>query len=56
MDTNKYGLVACLYEGVVVFLYDGVVECSYKYNKDYFDVAIRNSLGDCFDYFPLEHP
>ena len=43
-------------KGVVTYLYEGVVTLLVTYNKDNFDVDIRNSLDDCFWYFLLTHP
>ena len=51
MDTNKYFVMACLYEGVVACLDKGVVILLDNNNKDNFNVDIRNSFDDCFEYF-----
>ena len=56
MDTNKYFVMACLYEGVVACLDKGVVILLDNNNKDNFNVDIRNSFDDCFKYFLLTHP
>ena len=40
--------MSCLGKGVVTYLYEGVVTLLVTYNKDNFDVDIRNSLDDCF--------
>ena len=50
------GVLACLGEGVVECLYEGVVACWDKNNNDNFDVDIRHSIDDCFNYFILAHP
>ena len=56
MDTNKLVVVSCLDEGVVSYFYEDVVSFLDKYNKDGFDVDIRNSLDECLNHFSSRTP
>ena len=50
-------MVVCFDEGVVELFDESVVTCFHmKNNKNDFDLYIRNSLDDCFEYFLPAHP
>ena len=49
--------MACLDKGVVACLYEFAMAClDTNNNKDDFDVDIRHSFDDCFEYFSLHTP
>ena len=43
-------------KGVVAYLDEGEVAYLDKYNKDNFNVDIRNIFDDFFEYFILRYP